>query len=141
VEVGVKGIWSNMQAIFAEIPQEDSGIQRLQQRYQRGAPQDVAMKVGEMVEAALQRKKEQEENAILTYLANSALDYKVNQPVGDSMFFNGAFMLSKARLREFEMLMEDLDTRYQDRANFKMITPLPLFSFVNITIRPEEWER
>jgi len=37
--------------------------------------------------------------------------------------------------------MEQVCQRYQERAIFRYAGPLPVFSFVNVVINTEEWER
>lgn len=141
IEVSVKGMWKNMDVIFEEIPRENAQIQQLKQRWQGKPPStDVQIKVGELVEKALEAKKRQEETRVLERLKQSAIDYKLNKKVSDAMFFNASFMLSRDREHELDHLMEELDKEFGQEAHFKYISPLPLFSFIDITIKPEDWE-
>ena len=74
-------------------------------------------------------------------LRRTAFDHKLNKTIGDEMFINAAFLVSKGREKEFDNIMDDLSDQYQDKMKFMYAGPLPVFNFVNIVIYPEEWEK
>lgn len=144
VELGVKGIWKNTEIIFQEIAQEDKGIRKAKEEIQndRGKKNIQAkIEVGKLVEEALVRKKEKEQELIVDTLRRMAFDYKLNKTVGDEMFMNASFLVDKGREKEFDNVMGDLSEKYKDRIKFMYAGPLPVFNFVNIVIYPEEWEK
>ena len=148
VELGVKGLWKNINAIFREIVDENTAIQRTKEeiaateaRKDFRASVIAKMEVGKMVESALEKKKEEEAQSIVDALRRTASDYKLNKTIGDEMFVNAAFLVDKGREKEFDNIMDDLGKEYQDRVEFKYTGPLPVFNFVNIVIYPEEWEK
>ena len=101
----------------------------------------MKIEVGKMVEQALQKKKEHEAEKIVDALRRTAFDHKINKAIGDEMFINAAFLVSKGREKEFDDIVDDLSDRHQSRVKFMYAGPLPVFNFVNIVIYPEEWER
>ncbi|MEW5767350.1 MAG: GvpL/GvpF family gas vesicle protein [bacterium] len=144
IELGVKGIWKNMDVIFKEIVEENEEIKKAK----GNVPKELAkenlqakMKVGKMVEKALQEKKEKEQDMIVEALRRMAVNYKLNKAVNDEMFMNTAFLVDKGREKEFDNIMDDLSEEYKDRIKFMYAGPLPIFNFVNIVIYPEEWEK
>ena len=145
VELGVKGIWKNMDVIFDEIVAQNREIKSLKQRIASGDTSgnntQVKIEVGKMVEQALQKRKEQDAEKIVDALKRTAFDHKLNKAIGDEMFINAAFLVSKGREKEFDNIMDDLGDQYRDRMRFMYAGPLPLFNFVNIVIYPEEWEK
>jgi len=144
VELGVKGIWKNMDVIFDEIVDANREIKRLKKRIASdtsGHNTQAKIEVGKMVEQALQRKKEQGAEKIVDALRRTAYDHKLNKTIGDEMFINAAFLVSKGREKEFDNIMDDLSDKYQDRMKFMYAGPLPVFNFVNLVIYPEEWEK
>lgn len=144
VELGVKGIWKNMDVIFKEITEENKEIKKLKEKIQkdRGKKNIKAkMEVGKMVERALTKKKEKEIDMIVDTLRRTAFDHKLNKTIGDAMFINAAFLVDKGREKEFDNIMDDLSDEYKKRIKFMYAGPLPVFNFVNIVIYPEEWER
>lgn len=149
VELGVKGIWKNMDIIFREIGEENKEIKRLKEKIQNdtGTPPHqyigvgVKMEVGKMVEEALQKKKDQEAEKLVDALRRTAFEHKLNKTIGDEMFMNAAFLVDKGREKEFDNIMDDLSEEYKHRIKFLYAGPVPVFNFVNIVIYPEEWEK
>jgi len=146
VELGVKGIWKNMDVIFNEIVEDNKEIKNLKRKIandpnRNNTKTKTKMQVGKMVEQALQKRKEQDAEKIVDALRRTAFDHKINKAIGDEMFINAAFLVSKGREKEFDNIVDDLSGEYQDRMKFMYAGPLPVFNFVNIVIYPEEWEK
>ena len=144
VELGVKGVWKNMDVIFKEVVDENKAIKRTKEDIQNDKNNkniQAKMEVGKMVEKALEKKKEKEAERIVDTLRRTAFDYKLNKAVGDEMIMNAAFLIDKGREKEFDNVMDDLSEKYKDRIKFMYAGPLPVFNFVNIVIYPEEWEK
>ena len=143
IELGVKGIWKNMPAIFDEIVKENETIKRLKEALEKegGTNTQAKMELGRRVKNALDDKKEKEAENIITRLRKACCEYKLNGVIGDEMFINAAFLVSKSGEKEFDNLMDDLSDDYKDRVKFMYAGPLPVFNFVNIVIYPEEWEK
>ena len=151
IELGVKGLWKNMETIFKEIIVENKEIKRLKENLQNDKGKknisstrtflEAKMEVGKLVENALKRKKEKEAENIIDALRRTAIDHKLNNTIGDEMFINTAFLVDRGREKEFDNIMDDLSEEYKDRIKFIYAGPLPPYNFVNITIYPEEWEK
>ena len=144
VELGVKGLWKSMDAIFKEIAEENKEINKAKEKIQNDTGKKnigAKMEVGKMVEVALGRKKEKESETIVDALRRTAFDHRLNKTIGDEMFMNAAFLVDKGREKEFDNIMDDLSEEYKDRVKFMYAGPLPVFNFANIVIYPEEWEK
>jgi len=144
VELGVKGIWKNMDIIFKEVVEENKEIKKAKERIQKDTgKQNIKAKteVGKMVEKTLHKKKEKEAERFVDILRRAYVDHRVNNTIGDEMFMNAAFLVDKGREKEFDNIMDNLSEEYKDRIKFMYAGPLPVFNFVNITIYPEEWEK
>jgi len=144
VELGVKGIWKNMDIIFKEIVEENREIQKLKQKIQDDSSKknvQVKMEVSRLVQDALAKKKEKEAERFVDILRKISFEYKLNKTIVDEMFINAAFLVDKGREKEFDNIMDDLGEEYEDRIKFMYAGPMPVFNFVNITIYPEEWEK
>ena len=144
VELGVKGVWKNMETIFKEIVAENQAIKRIKEDIQNEKNKkniQAKMEVGKMVEKALAKKKEKEAEGIVDALRRTAFDYKLNKTIGDEMFVNAAFLVDKGREKEFDNIMDDLGDKHKKRVRFMYTGPLPIFNFVNIVIYPEDWEK
>jgi hypothetical protein len=155
VELGVKGIWKDMDIIFKEIIEENKEIKRLKEEIQNEASKknihpvkksfsneiQVKMEIGKMVAEALQKKKEKEAQDIVDVLKRTFVDHRLTKTICDEMFMNAAFLVDKDREKEFDNIMDELSREYNDRIKFMYAGPLPVFNFVNIVIYPEEWEK
>lgn len=144
VELGVKGAWKNMDALFRELVNGNKAIKQAREAILRGRPgKNIAakMEAGRLLAAALARKKEAEAAQIVDALRRTAFDYKANRTAGDAMFVNAAFLVDKGRGKEFDNIMEELSEAHKDRVKFAYTGPLPVFNFVNLAISQAEWER
>jgi len=150
IELGVKGLWKNMDIIYKEITEENKEIKRLKGKIQNERKKNAFssrtsfqsnIEIGKLVEEALKKKKEREADKIVDELKRTAFDYKLNGTIGDEMFINAAFLVDKGREKEFDNIMGDLGEKHKERIKYLYAGPLPPFNFVNITIYPEEWEK
>jgi len=143
IELGVKGIWKDMDVIFNEIVEENETIKSLKEALAERNSNDIQSKtgLGRMVKKALDDKKEKQAGEIVDRLRRTSYEQKLNDTISDEMFMNAAFLVDKGREKEFDNIMEDLGDEYKDRVKFMYAGPLPVFNFVNIVIYPEEWEK
>jgi len=143
IELGVKGIWTNMETVFAGIVQENETIKNLKKvvEGQNNEGTQVKMRVGRLVKQALDKKKEKQTEEIVERLRRTSVEHKLNETIGDEMFMNAAFLVDKGREKEFDNIMDDLSDEFKDGTKFFYAGPLPVFNFVNIVIYPEEWEK
>jgi hypothetical protein len=144
VELGVKGLWKDMDLIFREIALENKEITKIKGKPGRGIREErirANVELGKLVETALKNKKEKEAEKVLAVLKGSAFDYQLNNTIGDRMFVNASFLVGKGREKEFDNVMDELSEAYKDRMHFLYAGPLPPYNFVNIAIYREEWEK
>jgi len=143
IELGVKGIWKDMDAVFEKIVEENETIKNLKKAIEEKNSGDTQAKmgVGRLVKQALDKKKEKQTEEIVNKLRRTSVECKLNDTIGDEMFMNAAFLVDKGREKEFDNIMNDLSDDYKDRIKFMYAGPLPVFNFVNIVIYPEEWEK
>ena len=144
IELDVKGLWKNMDAVFDEIIEENKEIKKAKEKI-RNMGQNINVRskieIGKLVDEALQKKKEKETQCISDVLQKVYVDLTRNKTVSDEMFMNAAFLVDRGREKEFDNIMDDLNEEYKDRVKFKYTGPLPVFNFTNIVIYPEAWEK
>jgi hypothetical protein len=143
IELGIKGIWKNMDTIFSEIVKENEAIKNLKEALTGKNDNDMQAKmgVGRMVKKALDEKKKKQAEEIIDRLGRTSCQHRLNNTIGDEMFMNAAFLVDKGREKEFDNIMDDLSNEYKERIKFMYVGPLPVFNFVDIVIYPEEWEK
>jgi hypothetical protein len=138
VELGMKGRWTNMQKIFAEIADQDPYIKETKMRVEdQPGDHDTSEKIalGKAVKASLEEKNDQEGEKILNQFKRMAVDIRKNDLVGDDMFLNAVFLIDRTREKQFDYMVEDVAEKYKERAHFKYVGPVPPFNFVNIEMK------
>jgi hypothetical protein len=138
VELGLKGRWTNMQKVFAEIAIQDPQVkERKRMADEQTGGHDTGEKIalGKAVKASLEEKKTHEGDQVLNQFKRVALDIRRNDLVGDDMFLNAVFLIDRAREKQFDYLVGDVAEKYKERVHFKYVGPAPPFNFVNIEMK------
>jgi len=137
VELGLKALWRDMNAIFQELLEEKGEIKGLGAKMTgssaKEADQDKGAD-GEMLKLALEHKKAKEREALLQPLRQLSSDSCLNMTYGDDMLMNATFLVDRSREKEFDGEVEELAARYNGRIEFKYVGPAPPYSFVNIVV-------
>lgn len=140
-ELGLKAFWRDEKAIFEEIVAENEGVRRLRNSLNGKSAQAThyeRIRLGEMVKAALERKRRTEAAALLAPLRRLAHRTVENQIVVDRMIINAAFLIEVGREEDFDRAVMGLDEGLGDRMVFKYVGLVPPYNFVNIVVNWEE---
>ncbi len=144
MELGVKALWTDMKTVFDEIVEENSSIRSLKKKIEkvnianpRQRTHSERVKLGEMVRDALKAKREKLKNIIMGVLKKASCDSRVNKDFGDNMIVNGAFLVEKSKVKEFDNYLDVLNENYKPNVKFKYIGPVPPCNFVEIVLT---WE-
>lgn len=138
IELGLRAFWKNMPEIFQEIIKENKEIQIAKKQAQKNPSQFKVAAVGELVQKALEAKREKEALKIISSLKKLAVDFKERKLLGhsevmrDSMIFNSAFLLSKANEKEFDKKIQNLIKEHDKKIKFIYVGPIPPFNFVEL---------
>jgi len=135
-ELGFKAIFKE-DVVYKDILEKYEDIRGLKEKITGLPPEKTYhqhMKIGEMVEAALQQEKQIIEEDILNTLSPLAVEVKTNDPYGELMIINAAFLAEKEKEAEFDHRVQELADKYGEKVNFKYVGPLPPFNFVNLVI-------
>ena len=136
IELNVAALWSDFESVLKEIGEEE-GIKRLKEEAASKAPDqvmEVKINVGRLVKESLDKRKEECASLILDVLKKEAEDYRAHAMMDDSMIMNTAFLINKDKQTAFEKRVEELDSHYQDKINFRIVGPLPPYSFSTFEI-------
>ncbi|MDZ4204666.1 MAG: GvpL/GvpF family gas vesicle protein [Bacteroidales bacterium] len=144
VELNVRGTWKNMGMIYKEIDKEHAELQDIRADIEKLDDKEKRnlkiIEAGNIVEHALNEKKQEETENIIDAFRRSVFEYKHNKTSGDAMFMNTAFLVNSGREVEFDHIMADLGSKYEDRSDFVYTAQLPIFNFIDLKIFPEKWE-
>ena len=141
IELDVAALWSDLETILKEIGEEE-GIRKLKEEAALKSPDEifeVKIKVGKLVKASLDKRKEECASFILDTLKNEAEDHRAHDVMDDSMIMNEAFLINKDKKEIFEGKVDGLDRYYQDKINFRIVGPLPPYSFSTFEIKKADF--
>jgi len=141
VELGLKAFWRDEKAIFDEIVAENIDIKRLRDSISLKPPEAAhfeRIRLGKMIEEAIDHKKTREATQILTPLRLIACSTKENPLLATRIIVNAAFLVDKVREPEFDQEVEQLDKQLCKRMAIKYVGPVPAYNFVNIIVNWQE---
>lgn len=138
VEVEVVATW-DLDSVMQKIAQEEP-IAKLRAKIEKSESRlrSIAdrIKVGKMVYESIGRRRENYQEEVLGALTNFALDLQKNVLMNDRMVMNMAFLIDRDRQEEFDDRVRELDERLEGALDFRVIGPLPAYSFSTIEVRP-----
>ncbi|HBY99587.1 MAG: GvpL/GvpF family gas vesicle protein [Ardenticatenaceae bacterium] len=143
VELGVKAFWYE-EAIFREIVEETPAIRSLRDSLMGRSSEETyydRIRLGEMVEAAMGKKREEDAEHIVARLSPLVHRTRTNKTLTDRMILNAAFLLDRDREPEFDQAVQQLDAEMGHRLMLKYVGPVPAYNFVNIVVHWDNGSR
>src|SRR6266496_43086 len=139
LEFGLKVNWDRDQ-IIEELQQHDEELRRFHHEIVRKQLQSTyfaRMQLGRMIDKALGERSTQYVREIYEALRNVCVASRDNQPIGDKMIMNAAFLVERDRETEFDAVVNKIAKKYGKRLKFKYTGPWPPYNFVNIRLKLE----
>jgi len=136
VELGLKVSWTDLQQAFREVIAADQGLRALRDRltrYPAGATYEARIDLGDRAARALNVQREQEADRIVEGLGRRAVSVCRNDVISELMVLNGAFLVERAGVGEFEEAVRELDRDAGGRLEFMLAGPLPAYNFVSVS--------
>ena len=141
IELDVAALWSNMETVLKEIAEEEE-IKRLKEEAVSKPPEqvfEIKIQLGKLVKDTLDRKREECASQLLDVLKKEAEIYHSHAVMDDSMIMNTAFLIDKDRQETFESKVDQLDKQYNGGINFRIVGPLPPYSFTTLEMKTVEF--
>ncbi len=136
VEIEVVTTW-NLEKVLEEIGREEE-FRRLK-RSIAGKPVseilEIQINAGKLVKEYLDRRRERYYRQTIRPLAEVALDMQPNVLLTDEMVMNVAFLLRREKQKDFERRVMQINEAFVDRLSFRVIGPLPPYSFSTVEIK------
>jgi len=135
VEVEVVATWQP-ERVLAEIAQEETVVQLRAAAAGRtpAEVQQLQIVVGQIVKASLDARKEAYQRQILDSLRDIVDDMEINPALNEKVVANLAFLLPAAKQAEFDRQIEALDAHLGGQLDFKIVGPLPAYSFSTVEV-------
>lgn len=138
MEFGIRALWKDKDAIYAEVVEEHKDIKDLKERLLKEKDQQKkyagAVKVGELVQKALEEKKRREGTELFEALKPLSVKWKENQLYGDMNILNAAFLTLRERESTFDKKVHSLGEEYGERKQLRYTSSLVPYNFVEIVI-------
>ena len=138
MELGVRARWTDLNAIFSEVVEENKDIKVIKEVLlnERDEKRKYAgkIKIGQLVQKALEEKKKSEAKELIEALKPLSLDYKENQIYGDMNLVSAAFLVTREQERAFDNKMQELERAYSGRKQLKYIGPVAPYNFVEVVV-------
>jgi Gas vesicle synthesis protein GvpL/GvpF len=138
IELSVRALWTNLDAIFAEVVAENKEIQSIKEALllEKNAQKQYAgkIKIGQLVQKALEEKKKREVEDLLAALKPFSLDCKENRIYGDMNLVNATFLVDREQERAFDRKMQELEEAYGARKKLKYTGPVAPYNFVEVVV-------
>ena len=90
------------------------------------------VKVGMLIQAKIKEKNSKVELNILDSLSSVSVDIITHEVMNDEMVTNSAFLMHRNKKEKFEQVINQLDEEYKGVLNFKLVGPLPCYSYFTI---------
>src|SRR2546427_4124790 len=139
LEFGLKVNWDR-DRIIEDIQQDEEEIRKFHQEIIRKHLQSTylaRMQLGRMIDKTLAERSIGYVREIYEALRGVCVASRDNQPIGDKMIMNAAFLVERQREAEFDNAVNKIARKYGQRLKFKYTGPWPPYNFVNIRLKLE----
>ena len=131
VELEMAAIW-DQENIFKVLYEEEGEIRSIQKDMGTKTEEEAVpekIKLGKLVRRCLLKKRVSSREQIFSKLKDCSESYCDHEVKDDLMILNAAFLLRKEMEKEFDRQVRLLDEAFLGKVSFKVIGPLPLYSF------------
>jgi len=136
VEIEVAATW-DLKEVLREIGNEEEIVRLKHSVAGKSATEILELQInaGRLVKESLDRRREEYRSQTMQSLAETALDTQPNALVADEMVMNVAFLIQREKQQDFDGQVKRVDEDFNDQINFRVIGPLPPYSFSTVEIR------
>jgi len=134
IELDVVACWE-LPKVLAAISRQNDQVQEKQQEIAKKGEQDRIedkIMLGQLIEQALKTEKARYQQVMLQMLKQETVDICLHDLANDEMIFNAAFLLEKNKEESFNQTVQALDQRLENALYFRVVGPLPPYSFSTI---------
>jgi hypothetical protein len=136
IEIDVAATWSDFGSIISEIA-VDPRVMEMKANIMKNSAnvtQFDQMAIGSLVKKILDEKTAGTAARIAGALGSVCQQRKQYEVMNDEMVFNSAFLLNQSQQELFEKALDRLDEEMNGQVNFKMVGPLPCYSFYTMEV-------
>ena len=136
-EIDLAVIWADFPATIKEVAGHPDVVAMKEDILKKGdaISQIDQVKIGMLIEEKFKEKNTTVELDIMNSLSAFCTDIKMHEVMNDQMITNSAYLLNRNKKEKFEQALDRLDEEYKGMLNFKMVGPLPCYSFYTIEVK------
>lgn len=128
-ELTLKGTYE--ESVLAEVGAE---LQPLRDAYRANPSMDAGIALGEAVGEGLAARRSRDESIVLDAVRGLVLDVVVAEPAGELTAFDIALLVERDGVKPIEACVEELASKLSPPLRFKLVGPLPPYSFVRLAM-------
>lgn len=135
VEMEVVAIW-DLKRVLNDIGRSDEIAHIRESIASRPTTETLEQRIraGKLVKESLDGRREKFRVRIVESFAGIALRAQPNALLADEMVANVAFLIPRERQGDFDQGLRELDSAFHDEVNFRVIGPLPPYSFSTVVV-------
>ena len=136
-EIDIVVSWADFSATLSELASDPEIVATKEEIYSTSGTlsQVDQVRLGMMVQTKLKEKNLKVELKILESLSAFSADIKTHEVMNDQMITNSAFLINRHKKENFEKVIDQLDEEFKGLLNFKLVGPLPCYSFYTIELK------
>ncbi|WP_339227023.1 GvpL/GvpF family gas vesicle protein [Oceanobacillus sp. FSL K6-2867] len=96
------------------------------------------IQLGEMAKDFFHSLQNDIKSEIHDSLSTLAEANQINDPIGEKMLLNAAYLIDSDKESQFDKKVNELHDSWQDKVDFKYTGPWPAYNFINIKLKIEE---
>lgn len=135
IEIEVAATW-DLRQVLQEVSRQEE-VARVRDALPREPERQTTeqrIHLGQVVKVCLDRRRDSYRERMVSLLRPLAVDTATNALVSDEMVMNVAFLVERSRQHEFDAAVQLLDNLFQNKIAFRVIGPLPPYSFCTLEI-------
>lgn len=137
IEVELKIFW-DQDAMLKQLQAESQDFNRIKEKIKTAASpvesQSLLMEAGKLVERLSSNWKTKYAHQAYNVLKLLSVETCLNNPVGVKNILNASFLIDRAKEKEFQQKVYELDSQYRGKTNFKYVAPLPPYNFIRLKL-------
>ncbi len=138
-EMDVVARWSDFGNFINKIASNAEIVSLKNVMAHQDACEEVDMvSIGRAIKKKVDEKNSKARKDILKALIPICKDYKKQETLNDEMVINAAFLIESSEKERFIDAVEQTDLKYADELGFKIVGPLPCYSFYTIECKAIE---
>lgn len=134
IQVEVLALWNNLDEVIKEIGKKKD-ITRCKEEAALRPSKECAIELGRMVKRELDEATGRKRDEILGDLKGYAPGIRAHDLMDDRMIMNMAFLIEGNNIHKLYEEIDSMNERYGGDVNFKIIGPLPPYSFSQMEIK------